>query len=154
MDRGKRELEAGAKALRYDLIEHIVNMPNNLIPELYAFVMLKNGNMATRDDDRADDDRTVGRKRKINLSDLVASGMLGKGETLYFCDSGGRKVDGYVATVEVGNKLRYKNRIDGLHNITVAVSEDSGRYIGRASLHWLRESGESLKDLWDQYLEP
>ncbi|HET7062045.1 MAG TPA: hypothetical protein VFI43_07690 [Nitrosospira sp.] len=95
-----------------------------------------------------------GKAPKANLRDLVRVGSLSEGQVLYLHDYRGTKVGGVEACIH-GNNLEYKGQIQSMSALARAHMKiqgyDNDSY--RGPEHWFTAQGQSVKDLWIEYLK-
>ena len=93
------------------------------------------------------------RAPKTRLSELVEVGKLKQGQTLYFHDYQGKKVEGIVATVR-GDHLVYKGVGRSMSELTGALMKERGYSNDsyRGPDFWFTADGRSVRDLWDEHL--
>lgn len=102
------------------------------------------------------DDGSIERKRRKNTSlrTLVDAGRLKPDETVVLCDSSGQRLGNYEATIQ-GEKLLYKGQLYSMSDLAGRLLRAEG-YASesvRGPAYWLTESGKTLKDLWEKYLD-
>jgi hypothetical protein len=96
-----------------------------------------------------------GRKRpKASLLELVNAGVLEEGQKLRARDYRGREIPDSEATIHLGGLLK-----DGVsYSMTYLAKELFKRHgyksdAVRGPLYWFTENDDSIKKLWDKYLE-
>lgn len=95
-------------------------------------------------------DRERQRAPKVRLSELIASGLLKRGETLVCVDYSGNPVPNGTARVATGNKLEWNGRRYFMSRLAADLLSQAGRPTEniRGPAFWRTASGKTVLDLW------
>jgi hypothetical protein len=98
--------------------------------------------------------RARGKAPKTRLSELIRVGTLTSGQTLYFRDYQGNKIDGVEATIR-GDDLVYKGVARSMSDLTAELMKGLGYSNDsyRGPDFWFTKNGQRIRDLWDAHLK-
>ena len=94
--------------------------------------------------------RKRGREQKVQLSALVAAGLLKRGETLTCVDYSGKPIAGGHAEVGTGNKLVRNGRRSSMSALAIELLRQAGHAVdvARGPAHWRTADGTTVLELW------
>ena len=94
------------------------------------------------------------KRPKTDLRKLLSSGHLLEGQKLYLYDYQDQRLEGYEAILS-GNSLASKGQMYSMSELARIFLQDYGFSTTsvRGPAHWRTETGQSVKELWDKYLE-
>jgi hypothetical protein len=94
------------------------------------------------------------REQKVQLSALVAAGLLVRGERLACVDYGGQPVPGGVAEVGTGNKLVMNGRHYSMSGLALELLRQAGHTVevARGPAHWRTAGGKTVLTLWKEHV--
>jgi hypothetical protein len=90
------------------------------------------------------------REQKVQLSALVASGLLTRGETLTCVDYSGKPIPKGTADVGTGNKLVRHGRRASMSALAIELLREAGHLVevARGPAHWRTAEGKTVLELW------
>jgi hypothetical protein len=90
------------------------------------------------------------REQKVQLSALVAAGLLRRGERLIALDYAGQPIPGAEAEVGTGNKLVRNGRRYSMSALAVELLRQAGHDVdvARGPAHWRTAEGKTVLALW------
>ncbi|HWZ59830.1 MAG TPA: hypothetical protein VNW46_12725 [Gemmatimonadaceae bacterium] len=90
------------------------------------------------------------REQKVQLSALVAAGLLKRGERLIALDYAGQPIPRVEAEVGTGNKLVRNGRRYSMSALAVEVLREAGHAVdvARGPAHWRTGEGKTILALW------
>jgi hypothetical protein len=93
------------------------------------------------------------KQQKTDLSLLIQAGLLQEGQTLYFYDYRGNKINGFDVILS-GKSLAWNGQSYSMSDLAQKFLKQKGYASNsvRGPEHWYNSDGISVKDLWQQYL--
>lgn len=90
------------------------------------------------------------REQKVQLSALVAAGLLKRGETLTCVDYSGQPIATGTAEVGTGNKLVRHGRRSSMSALAIELLRHAGHLVdvARGPAHWRTAEGKTVLELW------
>jgi hypothetical protein len=90
------------------------------------------------------------REQKVQLSALLAAGLMQRGERLQCLDYAGQSIPGAVAEVGTGNKLVMHGTRYSMSGLAVQLLRKAGHAVevARGPAHWRTEGGKTVLELW------
>jgi Restriction Enzyme Adenine Methylase Associated len=94
--------------------------------------------------------RPVRREQKVQLSALVAAGLLKRGERLVCVDYSGQPIASGGAEVGTGNKLVRNGRRYSMSALAIELLRQAGHAVevARGPAHWRTAEGKTVLELW------
>lgn len=93
------------------------------------------------------------KQKKTDLSLLIQTGLLQEGQTLYFYDYRGNKIDGFDVILS-GKSLTWNGQSFSMSDLAQKFLKQKGYSSEsvRGPEHWYNSDGISIKDLWQQFI--
>jgi hypothetical protein len=90
------------------------------------------------------------REQKVQLSALVAAGLLKRGEWVACVDFAGEPIPGGEAEVGTGNKLVMQGRRYSMSGLAIELLRKAGHAVdvARGPVHWRTAGGKTVLTLW------
>jgi hypothetical protein len=94
--------------------------------------------------------RAAKREQKVQLSALVAAGVLKRGQVLECVDYSGNPIPGGRAEVGTGNKLVRDGRRASMSALAIELLRRAGHQVdvARGPAHWRTADGKTVLELW------
>jgi hypothetical protein len=94
--------------------------------------------------------RPAARTQKVQLSALVAAGVLTRGQVLDCVDYSGNPIPGGRAEVGTGNKLVRHGRRVSMSALAIELLRQAGHAVdvARGPAHWRTAEGKTVLELW------
>jgi hypothetical protein len=96
------------------------------------------------------------RQQKVQLSALVAAGLLTRGERLVCVDYSGQPIASGGAEVGTGNKLVRGGRRYSMSALAIELLRQAGHAVevARGPAHWQTAGGKTVLELWREMRRP
>jgi Restriction Enzyme Adenine Methylase Associated len=96
------------------------------------------------------------RQQKVQLSALVAAGLLTRGERLVCVDYSGQPIASGSAEVGTGNKLVRGGRRHSMSALAIELLRQAGHgvEVARGPAHWQTAEGKTVLELWREMRRP
>jgi hypothetical protein len=98
--------------------------------------------------------RTRSKAPKADLAVLIKENLLRNGQKLFLVDYQGNKVQKFSANIS-GNNLAFNGQRYSMSNLAQELLLQLGFKSNsvRGPAHWITDEGNSIKDIWQKYLD-